>query len=96
MLNERQLALLNALESQPAAPGTLAQQTGVSARTILRDIDYINFTLGGKARNELAGNVGEQSLQVERYRQILLHAIPYHNSATALRHSGTDTTIDVG
>lgn len=56
MLNERQLALLNALESQPAAPGTLAQQTGVSARTILRDIDYINFTLGGKARISASGS----------------------------------------
>lgn len=58
MLNERQLALLNALESQPAAPGTLAQQTGVSARTILRDIDYINFTLGGKARISASGSAG--------------------------------------
>lgn len=56
MLNERQFALLDALESQPAALSGLAQHTGVSARTILRDIDYINFTLSGTARIRATGS----------------------------------------
>ncbi|MGA4654265.1 putative frv operon regulatory protein [Enterobacter hormaechei] len=56
MLNERQFALLDALESQPAALSGLAQHTGVSARTILRDIDYINFTLSGTARISATGS----------------------------------------
>ncbi len=38
----------------------LAQQTGVSGRTILRDIDYLNFTLNGKARISAGGGVGYQ------------------------------------
>lgn len=50
MLNERQLKIVDLLEQQPRTPGELAQQTGVSGRTILRDIDYLNFTLNGKAR----------------------------------------------
>lgn len=50
MLNERQLKIVDLLEQQPHTPGELAQQTGVSGRTILRDIDYLNFTLNGKAR----------------------------------------------
>ncbi|HCR8683176.1 TPA: HTH domain-containing protein, partial [Shigella flexneri] len=45
MLNERQLKIVDLLEQQPRTPGELAQQTGVSGRTILRDIDYLNFTL---------------------------------------------------
>lgn len=49
MLNERQLKIVDLLEQQPRTPGELAQQTGVSGRTILRDIDYLNFTLNGKA-----------------------------------------------
>ena len=49
MLNERQLKIVDLLEQQPHTPGELAQQTGVSGRTILRDIDYLNFTLNGKA-----------------------------------------------
>ncbi len=40
MLNERQLKIVDLLEQQPRTPGELAQQTGVSGRTILRDIDY--------------------------------------------------------
>ena len=37
MLNERQLKIVDLLEQQPRTPGELAQQTGVSGRTILRD-----------------------------------------------------------
>lgn len=48
MLNERQLKIVDLLEQQPRTPGELAQQTGVSGRTILRDIDYLNFTLTAK------------------------------------------------
>ncbi|MEF3950655.1 HTH domain-containing protein, partial [Escherichia coli] len=43
MLNERQLKIVDLLEQQPRTPGELAQQTGVSGRTILRDIDYFPF-----------------------------------------------------
>lgn len=56
MLNERQFSLLDAIESQPVSLSVLARQTGVSARTILRDIDYLNFTLSGKAHIRAAGN----------------------------------------
>lgn len=56
MLNERQFSLLDAIESQPVSLSVLARQTGVSARTILRDIDYLNFTLSGKAHIRTAGN----------------------------------------
>ena len=34
MLNERQLKIVDLLEQQPRTPGELAQQTGVSGRTI--------------------------------------------------------------
>ena len=60
MLNERQLKIVDLLEQQPRTPGELAQQTGVSGRTILRDIDYLNFTLNGKARISASGNAGYQ------------------------------------
>ncbi|HHX7344294.1 TPA: putative frv operon regulatory protein, partial [Escherichia coli] len=60
MLNERQLKIVDLLEQQPHTPGELAQQTGVSGRTILRDIDYLNFTLNGKARISAGGGVGYQ------------------------------------
>lgn len=56
MLNERQFSLLDAIESHPVSLSALARQTGVSARTILRDIDYLNFTLSGKAHIRTAGN----------------------------------------
>lgn len=56
MLNERQLKIVDLLEQQPRTPGELAQQTGVSGRTILRDIDYLNFTLNGKARIFASGS----------------------------------------
>ena len=50
MLNERQLALLETLENQPQTLAELARLAGVSPRTILRDLDYLNFTLSGRAR----------------------------------------------
>lgn len=73
MLNERQFALLDELESQPVSLGVLAQQRAVSARTILRDIDYLNFTLGGKARIHTVGNSLYQLEIVDRkgYFQLL-------------------------
>lgn len=58
MLNERQLKLVDILEQQPCPLGELARKTGVSSRTILRDIDYLNFTLSGKARIQPGGSVG--------------------------------------
>ena len=39
MLSERQLKIVDILEQQPCPLGELARQTGVSSRTILRDID---------------------------------------------------------
>ncbi|MRS91936.1 HTH domain-containing protein [Enterobacteriaceae bacterium RIT714] len=73
MLNERQFSLLDALESQPVTLGVLARQTGVSARTILRDIDYLKFTLSGKAHIRTAGNARYQLEIVDRksYFQLL-------------------------
>ena len=73
MLNERQFALLDELESQPVSLTTLARQTGVSARTILRDIDYLNFTLSGKARIQAAGHAQYQLDIMDRksYFQLL-------------------------
>ena len=66
MLNERQLKIVDLLEQQPRTPGELAQQTGVSGRTILRDIDYLNFTLNGKARIFASGSAGYQLEIFER------------------------------
>ncbi len=66
MLNERQLKIVDLLKQQPRTPGELAQQTGVSGRTILRDIDYLNFTLNGKARISASGNAGYQLEIFER------------------------------
>lgn len=66
MLNERQLKIVDLLEQQPRTPGELAQQTGVSGRTILRDIDYLNFTLNGKARITTSGSAGYQLEIFER------------------------------
>lgn len=66
MLNERQLKIVDLLEQQPRTPGELAQQTGVSGRTILRDIDYLNFTLNGKARISASGSAGYQLEIFER------------------------------
>ena len=66
MLNERQLKIVDLLEQQPHTPGELAHQTGVSGRTILRDIDYLNFTLNGKARIFASGSAGYQLEIFER------------------------------
>ncbi|POT54875.1 transcriptional regulator [Citrobacter amalonaticus] len=66
MLNERQLAIVDSLEQQPCSLGELARQTGVSSRTILRDIDYLNFTLSGKARIQPGGSAGYQLEIVDR------------------------------
>lgn len=60
MLNDRQLALLEKLEHQPCTLAELAQQAGVSGRTISRDIDYLNFTLSGRARVINQGSAGVQ------------------------------------
>lgn len=66
MLSERQLKIVDILEQQPCPLGELARQTGVSSRTILRDIDYLNFTLSGKARIQPGGNAGYQLDIVDR------------------------------
>ncbi|EPF2245729.1 putative frv operon regulatory protein [Citrobacter werkmanii] len=73
MLSERQLKLVDILEQQPCSLGELARQTGVSSRTILRDIDYLNFTLSGKARIQPGGSTGYQLEIVDRrgYFQLL-------------------------
>lgn len=60
MLSERQLKLVEILEQRPCSLSELARQTGVSSRTILRDIDYLNFTLSGRARIHPGGNAGYQ------------------------------------
>ncbi|MDF3008495.1 MAG: transcriptional regulator [Enterobacter kobei] len=56
MLNERQLAVLEHLENQPLTLAELARRAGVSTRTLLRDVDYLNLTLSGKARITTGGN----------------------------------------
>lgn len=66
MLSERQLKLVDILEQQPCSLGELARQTGVSSRTILRDIDYLNFTLSGKAYIQAGGSAGYQLEIVDR------------------------------
>ena len=66
MLSERQLKLIDILEQQPGSLSELARQTGVSGRTILRDIDYLNFTLSGKARIQPGSNAGYQLEIVDR------------------------------
>ncbi|XHA16531.1 putative frv operon regulatory protein [Citrobacter farmeri] len=66
MLSERQLTLVDLLEQQPCSLNALARQTGVSGRTILRDIDYINFTLSGKARIQPGGSAGYQLDIIDR------------------------------
>lgn len=73
MLSERQLKIVDLLEQQPCSLGELARQTGVSGRTILRDIDYLNFTLSGKARIQPGGGAGYQLEIVDRrgYFQLL-------------------------
>lgn len=50
MLNERQLSLLEKLENQSLTMVALSRGLNVSSRTVLRDIDYLNFTLSGTAR----------------------------------------------
>lgn len=49
MLNERQLSLLEKLENQSLTMVALSRGLNVSSRTVLRDIDYLNFTLSGTA-----------------------------------------------
>nr|WP_318384460.1 putative frv operon regulatory protein [uncultured Enterobacter sp.] len=73
MLNERQLALLEHLENQPQVLAELARLAGVSARTIMRDLDYLNFTLSGKARISTTGNATWQLDIIDRksYFQLL-------------------------
>lgn len=73
MLSERQLKIAETLEQQPCLLGELARQTGVSSRTILRDIDYLNFTFSGKARIHPGGGAGYQLDIVDRrgYFQLL-------------------------
>jgi len=73
MLNDRQLKIVDILEQQASPLSELARQTGVSGRTILRDIDYLNFTLSGKARIQPGGSAGYQLDIVDRrsYFQLL-------------------------
>lgn len=66
MLNERQLKLVDMLEQQPCPLNELARKTAVSSRTILRDIDYLNFTFNGKARIHAGGNAGYQLDIIDR------------------------------
>ena len=49
MLNNRQLTIIDILEHQNISGLALAKKINVSTRTIMRDIDYINFTLGSAA-----------------------------------------------
>lgn len=56
MLNERQLAVLEHLENHPLTLAELARRAGVSTRTLLRDVDYLNLTLSGRARLVTTGN----------------------------------------
>lgn len=60
MLTERQLTLIDLLEHQALSLGELARKTGVSGRTVLRDLDYLNFTFSGKAHIHPGGNAGYQ------------------------------------
>jgi putative frv operon regulatory protein len=60
MLNERQLAVLELLENQPLTLAELARRAGVSTRTLLRDVDYLNLTLSGKARITTSRNAAWQ------------------------------------
>lgn len=73
MLNERQRALLDFLEQQPGSLIELARVTAVSGRTVLRDIDYINFTLSGTAHIQGAGSSGYRLdiFDRRRYFQVL-------------------------
>jgi putative frv operon regulatory protein len=73
MLNERQLTLLDLLEQQPGTLIELARLTEVSGRTVLRDIDYLNFTLSGTAHIQGTGSSGYR-LEIfdrRRYFQLL-------------------------
>lgn len=56
MLNERQLSLLEKLENQSLTMVALSRGLNVSSRTVLRDIDYLNFTLSGTARITTTAN----------------------------------------
>lgn len=56
MLSERQLCLLEKLENQNLAMKELARGLNVSSRTVLRDIDYLNFTLSDAARISTNGS----------------------------------------
>lgn len=72
MLNQRQLSLLDKLEHQPSSLAELAQHAGVSTRTISRDIDYLNFTLSGRARINNQGSAGVQLDMLDRTRYFQL------------------------
>ncbi len=64
MLNERQLKIVDLLSNSRARPRAGATDC-VSGRTILRDIDYLNFTFNGKARI-FSGSAGYQLEIFER------------------------------
>lgn len=72
MLNARQLALLDLLEQHKQPMAQLARSLGVSGRTVLRDIDYINFTLSGAAAITLPGVGGYQLDIYERHNYFRL------------------------
>ncbi|MFO6298123.1 PTS sugar transporter subunit IIA [Rahnella selenatireducens] len=61
MLNPRQKEILSALSHQRISGQVLARRARISVRTLLRDIDYINYRLGA-AGKILSGAEGYQLL----------------------------------
>lgn len=72
MLNARQLALLDLLEQHKQPMAQLARALEVSGRTVLRDIDYVNFTLSGAAAITQPGNGGYQLEIYDRHNYFRL------------------------
>lgn len=72
MLNARQLALLDMLEQHKQPMAQLARTLEVSGRTVLRDIDYVNFTLSGAAAIVQPGNGGYQLEIYDRHNYFRL------------------------
>ncbi|MBU9835924.1 PTS sugar transporter subunit IIA [Rahnella perminowiae] len=68
MLNPRQKDILSALSHQRISGQALARRARISVRTLLRDIDYINYRLGA-AGKIISGAEGYQLL-VEEGRDI--------------------------
>jgi putative frv operon regulatory protein len=64
MLNPRQKDILSALSHQRISGQALARRARISVRTLLRDIDYINYRLGA-AGKIISGTEGYQLLLEE-------------------------------